>query len=60
MTGSLAHFAIERDGENYRLRLVLEDGAILNISATFEQLDLLGEEIDRRLDADQDLLPPEF
>ncbi|ALR20672.1 hypothetical protein [Sphingobium baderi] len=60
MTGALAHFAIERDGENYRLQLALEDGAVLNIIATFEQLDLLGEEIDRRLDADQDLPTPKF
>lgn len=29
MTVRLAHFAIEADGESYRLRLTLEDGSIL-------------------------------
>ncbi|AJR25986.1 MULTISPECIES: hypothetical protein [Sphingobium] len=60
MTVRLAHFAIEADGESYRLRLTLEDGSILVVGASFDQLDRLGEEIDRRLDADQDLLPPDL
>jgi hypothetical protein len=38
----------------------MEDGTTIAVGVTFDQLDLLGEEIDRRLDADQDLLPPEL
>ncbi|WP_176594452.1 hypothetical protein [Sphingobium sp. EM0848] len=60
MTARLAHFSIEAEDENYRLRLVLGDSTILDIGASFDQLDRLGEEIDRRLDTDQDLLPPEL
>lgn len=60
MTARLARFAIEADGDYYRLRMTLADGTILNVSASFDQLDELGEEIDRRLDADQDMPQPEF
>lgn len=60
MTARLARFAIETDGTSYRLRLTLDDGTILDIGASFDQLDDLGEEIDRRLDADQDLPQPGF
>jgi len=59
MTATLVHFAVEADGEGYCLRLTLRDGTVLAVPATFDQLDRLGEEIDRRLDADQELpLPP--
>jgi hypothetical protein len=60
MTNRLTHFAIEPDGECYSLQLTMEDGTTIAVGVTFDQLDLLGEEIDRRLDADQDLLPPEL
>ncbi|KEQ54145.1 hypothetical protein [Sphingobium chlorophenolicum] len=60
MNARLAHFAIEADGESYHLRLTLDDGTIFQIGASFDQLDELGAEIDRRLDADQDLFPPAF
>lgn len=60
MTNRLAHFAIEPDGECYSLQLTMEDGTVVAVGVTFDQLDLLGEEIDRRLDTDQDLLPPEL
>lgn len=60
MTARLARFAIDADGEYYRLRLTLDDGTIFDVGASFDQLDELGEEIDRRLDADQDWAPPEL
>ncbi|AEG48198.1 hypothetical protein Sphch_0502 [Sphingobium chlorophenolicum L-1] len=60
MTNHLAHFAIEPDGESYNLQLTMEDGTVVAVGVTFDQLDLLGEEIDRRLDTDQDLLPPKL
>jgi hypothetical protein len=49
----------EADGEGYCLRLTLRDRTVLAVPATFDQLDRPGGEIDRRLDADQELpLPP--
>lgn len=59
-TARLARFAIAPDGGCYSLQLTMEDGTMIAIGVTFDQLDLLGEEIDRRLDADQDLPPPEL
>ena len=55
MTASLSHFAVELHGDRYCLRLTLEDGTVLAVPATFDQLDQLGEELDRRLDADQEI-----
>jgi len=37
----------------------LDDGTVLAVPATFDQLDQLGEEIDRRLDADQEIPLPQ-
>lgn len=59
MTASLSHFAVESDGDGYCLRLTLDDGTVLAVPATFDQLDRLGEEIDRRLDADQEIPLPQ-
>jgi len=50
----LDQFQIEPDDGRYRLRFTLKDGEVLKILASFEQLDMLAEEIDRRLDTDQD------
>ncbi|WP_148648616.1 hypothetical protein [Sphingobium chungbukense] len=49
---SLSGFSIDADGETYRLRLTLENGSAFDIAVSPEQLDLLAEEIDRRLDMD--------
>ena len=57
-TSTLAHFAILPDGDQYRLRLAMKDGSTTDIMATFDQLDALAEEIDRLLDADQDIPMP--
>jgi len=54
MTGSLKRFAITPYGQSYRLRLETEGGGTFEVTASFEQLDLMSEEIDRRLDADED------
>lgn len=58
MTPSLSHFSLEPEGDRYCLRLTLDDGTVLVVPATFDQLDRLGEEIDRRLDADQEIPLP--
>ncbi|HEX7875752.1 MAG TPA: hypothetical protein VF489_04105 [Sphingobium sp.] len=60
MPDSLASFAITADGARYRLQLILENGAVLEAAVSFDQLDQLSEEIDRRLDADEDLSLPEL
>lgn len=54
MSQAYTQFQIEPDGGMYRLQFRLQDGATVELIASFEQLDLLAEEIDRRLDADQD------
>ncbi len=53
MSQSLTHFAIVPDGDGYALQFTLEGGEIVVIGASFEQLDMLAEEIDRRLDMDE-------
>lgn len=61
MTGPLKHFAITPHGEHYRLHMETEDGETFEAIASFDQLDLISEEIDRRLDADEDQgLPSEM
>lgn len=54
MTQSLTRFSIVPDGEGYRLGFVLADGSTVEMVASFEQLDALAEEVDRRLDEDED------
>ncbi len=57
MAQTLSRFTIELKGEDYLLLIEDEDGETMEISATLEQLDLLGEAIDELLekdDADED------
>ena len=57
MAKTLSRFTIEPKGEDYLLLIEDEDGETMEISATLEQLDLLGEAIDELLekdDADED------
>ena len=58
MTKSLKRFTITPHGDGYLLHLETNDGESFNLAATFEQLDLIAEEIDRRLDADEDDMLP--
>ncbi len=58
MTKSLKRFTITPHGDGYLLHLETGDGNVYELAATFEQLDLIAEEIDRRLDADEDEMPP--
>lgn len=51
---NLARFEIVRAGDDYRLRIAGEDGASLEVIATYEQLDLIAESIDEQLDADEE------
>ncbi|NIJ67136.1 hypothetical protein FHR20_004114 [Sphingomonas leidyi] len=49
----LARIELGPHGEDYLVRLFLSDGTSCEVIATFDQLDLLAEDIDRRLDADE-------
>jgi hypothetical protein len=52
MAKTLSRFTIEPRGEDYLLLIEDEDGETMEISATLEQLDLLGEAIDELLEKD--------
>ncbi len=58
MTKSLKRFTITPHGDGYLLHFEANDGESFDVAATFEQLDLIAEEIDRRLDADEDEMLP--
>ncbi len=52
MAKTLSRFTIQPKGEDYLLLIEDEDGETMEISATLEQLDLLGEAIDELLEKD--------
>ncbi len=54
MPKALARFTISRTDDGYTLHIEDEGGETLELAATFEQLDLIGEAIDERLDSDED------
>jgi len=54
MPQSLVRFQIHPEGDAYRLQFVTQDDVTIELLASFDQLDLLAEEIDRRLDADEE------
>jgi hypothetical protein len=54
MAKTLSQFTISPEGENYVLHVETDDGETLDISATYEQLDLISEAIDERLDEDEE------
>ena len=54
MAKTLSEFTISREGDGYILHIATDDGERLDVAATYEQLDLLGEAIDRQLDQDEE------
>jgi hypothetical protein len=54
MAKTLSKFTISSEGEGYVLHVETDDGQILDISATYEQLDLISEAIEERLDEDEE------
>ncbi|MBB3691828.1 hypothetical protein [Sphingomonas sp. BK580] len=46
----LAKFTIERDGDAYLLHIESDAGEALELVASLEQLDLLGEAVDQLLE----------
>jgi hypothetical protein len=55
MARTLSSFSIAADGSgDYLLSIEDEDGETIELSATYEQLDMLGEAIEEALDDDED------
>ena len=54
MANALSQFTISRDGDGYLLRIESEGSEPLELSATYEQLDVIAEAIDEQLDADEE------
>lgn len=54
MAKALSRFTIERDGDEYLLHIEDEDGDTVELTASFEQLDLLSESLEEHLAFDVD------
>ncbi|WP_033919585.1 hypothetical protein [Sphingomonas sp. 37zxx] len=54
MAKALASFAITPTGDGYLLMIEDEDGDTIEMTATFEQLDLLAEAVDQQLNGDEE------
>ena len=54
MAKTLSQFTLGGEGESYVLHIETEDGERLDIAATYEQLDLIAEAIDEKLDSDEE------
>ena len=54
MARTLSEFTINREGEDYILRIATDDGETVDVAATFDQLDVIAEAIDDLLMADEE------
>ena len=54
MAKTLSQFTISSEGEGYILHIETDDGQTLDVGATYEQLDLISEAIEERLDEDEE------
>lgn len=53
MAKALSRFTVSRNGDDYLLQIESEDGETLELSATYEQLDVVSEALEEQLDADE-------
>lgn len=53
MAKALASFVISPIGEDYLLMMEDEDGESIELTASFEQLDLIAEAVDQQLNGDE-------
>ena len=53
-TQKLKRFHIEQDGEMFLLSIEDDTGEILEVSATHDQVDLIADNLEEALDADED------
>ncbi|WP_294263925.1 hypothetical protein [uncultured Sphingomonas sp.] len=51
---ALASLAISPTGDGYLLMIEDEDGETMELTATFEQLDLIAEAVDQQLNGDEE------
>ena len=56
MAKALERFTIARAADDYILTIEDESGDILELTASYDQLDLITEELDRALDEDEELV----
>lgn len=54
MAKQLGSFTIDRDGDDYLIRIESEDGERLELAASYDQVDLIAETIDAQLDNDEE------
>jgi hypothetical protein len=54
MAKALSRFTIERAGDDYVLHIEDEEGDTLELTANFEQLDLISESLEEHLAFDDD------
>ncbi len=54
MAKTLSDFTISSEGDGYVLHIATDDGETLDVNASYEQLDLISEVIEERLDADEE------
>jgi len=54
MADTLSAFEIVPSAEGYLLTITTEAGDSIELVASYEQLDLISEEIDRQLDTDEE------
>jgi hypothetical protein len=54
MAKALASLAISPTGDGYLLMIEDEDGDTFELTATFEQLDLIAEAVDTQLNGDEE------
>ena len=54
MANALTTISIMPSDDSYQIRVEDDQGGSFEVIATFEQLDLLSEEIDRNLDRDEE------
>lgn len=56
MAKALERFTITRAADDYVLTIEDENGDIFELTASYDQLDLITEELDRALDEDEELV----
>jgi hypothetical protein len=54
MAKALSRFTIERGGDDYIIHIEDEDGDTVELTASFEQLDLISESLEEHLAFDTD------
>ncbi len=55
MAKALERFTIARATDEYILTIEDENGDVIELTASYDQLDLITEELDRALDEDEEL-----